>query len=126
MKILILIVEDEDILSRVLKDKFESDGFQVELVTEGNIVIDAIKKFSPDFILLDILLPRKNGLDILKELKSDPKLKKIPVMIISNLFDSKSMKDAKDLGAIEYMVKTEHPINEVVWKVKNYFSTSKN
>ena len=121
----ILIVEDEEILAGVLKERFEKSGFSAEVVTKGDEVVSAVKKFMPDFVLLDILLPNKDGIKVLKELKDEPELKKIPVMIISNLGDESHIEIALFLGAVDYVVKTEYHIDKLVERVSTYLSYAK-
>ena len=121
----ILIAEDEDILARVLREKFEDENFTVEVVEDGSKVIPLVEKFMPDMILLDILLPKMNGIDILKKLKDDDDLKNIPVIIISNLDEDKKIKEGLEIGAVDYMVKSQHPINEVVELVGKHILKAK-
>lgn len=116
----ILIAEDEEVLKRVLQEKFEKEKFTVAVVDEGNRVLPAAQSFSPDLILLDIMLPKKDGLAVLEELRQDPDLGRIPVIILSNLGDDEKIKKALSLGAIDYLVKTQHPINEVLERVKTH------
>lgn len=115
----ILIAEDEESLVKVFREKFEREKFTVEFVMSGDLVLASAKKFLPDIILLDIILPKKTGLVILKELKSEAELKHIPVMMISNLDGDEQIKESIRLGAVDYIVKSQHPINEVVEKVNN-------
>jgi DNA-binding response OmpR family regulator len=115
----ILIAEDEESLVKVFREKFEREKFTVEFVMVGDLVLSAVKKFMPDIILLDIILPKKTGLVILKELKDDPEVKHIPIIMISNLDGDEQIKESIKLGAIDYLVKSQHPINEVVEKVNN-------
>ncbi|MCX6736145.1 MAG: response regulator [Candidatus Parcubacteria bacterium] len=115
----ILIAEDEESLVKVFREKFEREKFTVEFVMSGDAVLPTAKKFMPDIILLDIILPKKTGLVILKELKSDPDVKQIPVIMISNLDGDEQIKESIRLGAIDYLVKSQHPINELVEKVNN-------
>ena len=121
----ILIVEDEEILIKVLKEKFIKEKFTVELVSDGESVLASAKNFKPDVILLDIILPKKNGLEVLEELKGDPESQNIPVIMLSNLGEDEKIKKAISLGAVDYLVKTQHPINEIVEKVQNYLVKSK-
>ncbi|MFA7385406.1 MAG: response regulator [Candidatus Paceibacterota bacterium] len=116
----ILLVEDEEILIKVLQEKLEKEGFTVDLATNGEVVLFLAKKFRPDLILLDIVLPKKNGLEVLRDLKEDPVLKNIPVIILSNLGEDEKIKKALSMGAVDYMVKAQHPINEVMDKIKSY------
>lgn len=121
----ILIIEDEEILLRVLKEKLEEARFTVEIASDGEIALEMIKNFKPDLILLDIILPKKDGLTLLKEIKLDPEISNIPVFVISNLGEDDKIKTALKLGAIDYLVKTQHPINEVIDKIKDYLLKSK-
>lgn len=114
----IIIVEDEEILLRVLKEKFEKANFQVETAADGEEALAVIKKNQPDLILLDLLLPQKSGFEVLDEIKANPSLKLTPVIVLSNLGQDEDIKRALQMGADDYLVKTQHPINEVVEKVK--------
>ncbi|TRZ52709.1 response regulator [bacterium] len=115
----ILIAEDEESLVKVFREKFEREKFTVEFVMSGDLILASAKKFMPDIILLDIILPKKTGLVVLKEIKSEAELKHIPVIMISNLDGDEQIKESIKLGAIDYIVKSQHPINEVVEKVNN-------
>ena len=114
----ILIVEDERTLSEVLADKFTKEGYEVKIEDDGAKVLELAKSFRPDLILLDLLLPNKNGLEVLKDLKGNEELKNIPVVIASNLDDDENIKNALKVGAVAYYVKSQHPINEIVEKVQ--------
>jgi len=121
----ILIVEDEDVLSLVLEEKFKNEGYEVMIASDGEEAQPKAEKFRPDMILLDLILPKKGGLDILKSLKADPELKLIPVIVLSNLEGDETIKTALSLGAIDYFVKTQHPIAEIVEKIGEFFSGPK-
>lgn len=121
----ILIVEDEEILLKVLQEKFEKEKFAVSVAMDGEVVLPIVRREHPDLILLDLILPKKNGFDVLTELKADPELKNIPVVALSNLGQDEDIKRALSLGATDYLVKTQHPINEVVEKVNNYLLKGK-
>lgn len=121
----LLIVEDEEVLIRVLKEKFEKAGVQVETVMDGALAFEAIKNFKPDMVLLDIVLPHKDGFEVLAELKADPQLQGIPVIIMSNIEEDERVKDALKMGAIDYIMKVQHPINEIVEKVMRYSINAK-
>lgn len=121
----ILIVEDEDILARVLQEKFEEEKFEVSVAGDGEIAMPMAKKFKPDIILLDIILPKVDGLDVLFSLKNDEDLKSVPVIMLSNLNEDEKIKQALKLGAVDYLVKTQHPVNEVIDKVNEYLVKAK-
>ena len=121
----ILIVEDEKALSEVLSDEFESHDFKVEVAEDGEEALEKVKSFGPDLILLDLLLPKKDGFEVLETIKADQKLKAIPVIILSNLGQDEEIKRGLLLGAKDYFVKTQHPLKEVVEKVKHYLIKSR-
>lgn len=116
----VLIVEDEDFLVRALKDNLVSDGYSVSVAMDGEAAFDELKKKTPSLILLDLLLPRKNGFDVLKEIRQSPEWQLIPVVILSNLGEDSEIKRALELGANDYFVKSQHPIQEVMEKVREY------
>lgn len=116
----VLVVEDEDFLVRALKDNLVSEGYSVAVATDGEMVFDELKKKLPSLILLDLLLPKKNGFDVLKEIRQSPEWQLIPVVILSNLGEDSEIKRALELGANDYFVKSQHPIQEVIEKVREY------
>lgn len=116
----ILIVEDEEFLVRAVKDNLVSEGYTVSVAMDGEAVFDEIKKKKPALILLDLLLPKKNGFDVLRDIKANPEWQLIPVIILSNLGEDSEIKRGLELGASDYFVKSQHPIQEVMDKVKEY------
>ena len=121
----ILIVEDEEILAKVLEEKFSNSGFKVSIASDGEAVLPLAKKNKPDMILLDIILPKIDGIEVLTRLKEDEDLKNIPVIMLSNLNEDEKIKQALSLGAVDYMTKIQHPINEVIEKVNRYILKAK-
>lgn len=118
MNIKILIVEDEEALAKVLEEKFQNEEFKTAIARNGEAVLPLAKSFQPDIVILDLILPKKHGLEVLKELKSDAELKTIPVIVLSNLEGDEDIKKALSLGAADYFVKTQHPLKEIVEKVR--------
>lgn len=116
----LLIVEDDRFLARSYEIAFGDSDFELTTLFDGGSVLKVVKKLQPDIILLDILLPQKNGFEILKELKADPSTKKIPVVIASNLGQPEEVTKGKNLGAIAYIVKSETSIADVIKVVKNH------
>lgn len=115
----ILIIEDEEFLSKALLDNFEAEGFSVSIAQNGEVALSKIEKQKPDMILLDLLLPRKGGFEVLEELKKNPEWSFIPVVVLSNLGGDEQIKRALEMGADDYFVKSQHPIEEVIEKVKD-------
>ncbi len=116
----IIYAEDDALISRAYKDGLERSGFEVTIASDG---IEALKKIinkKPDLILLDLIMPNKNGFEVLEEVKKNNDLSKIPVMIFSNLGEDGDIEKSKKLGAVEHLVKSEHSMKEVVEKIKLY------
>lgn len=125
MKKKILIVEDEEMLLKVLNEQFEKAGFEVSVASDGEKALESLEKSIPDLVLLDIILPKMNGFDVLKAIKENPNTKDIPVIIISNLGQDTDIKQAIKLGAVDYFIKAQHPIFEIIEKVDKFLSTPK-
>lgn len=116
----ILIAEDESVLLNVLKDRFETEGWKVSTAKDGEETIGAVNKTQPDVVLLDLLMPKKDGFEVLKEIRSNPEFKNLSIIVLSNLGSDEDIKRALALGANDYFVKTQHPMSEIVEKVKKY------
>ncbi|HEY4496711.1 MAG TPA: response regulator [Candidatus Paceibacterota bacterium] len=121
----ILVVEDEITLAEALRAKFEKKNYDVRVVSDGGAALASTQSFKPDIILLDLLLPNKNGFEILQDIKADVTLKNIPVIILSNLATDEDIKKAISLGAVDYFVKADHPIQEVLEKVEKQLLKSR-
>ena len=114
----ILLVEDEKTLSEMYQTKLEREKFKVISVQDGGQVLEKIKSEKPNLILLDIILPKTNGFDILAEIKANSKLKNIPVIMLTNLGQAEDIKKGKELGAKDYIVKANSTPSQIVEKVK--------
>lgn len=123
----LLLVEDDTFLANIYKTKFEMEGFKVTVAEDGEVALVEVKKKKPDIILLDILLPKKDGFTVLKELKSDANTKTIPVILLTNLGQKDDVDKGLELGAIDYLIKAHFKPSETVAKVKRvlglWFST---
>lgn len=116
----ILIVEDEDFLVQALKDNFEAEGYTIDVAKNGDDAMQRVRWQLPNLILLDLLMPKQDGLYVLEEMKKNPEWKTIPIIVLSNLGTDEVIKRALDMGADDYFVKSQHPIGEVIEKVKEY------
>ncbi|MFA6519485.1 MAG: response regulator [Candidatus Paceibacterota bacterium] len=121
----VLIVEDEEVLAKVFQEKLEKSGYEVQVASDGEAALVSTASFKPDVIVLDLLLPKKNGFEVLEALKKDEELKVIPVIVVSNLGEDSDIKRSLQLGAADYYVKSEHPINEIIEKIKNVLLQAK-
>ena len=115
---LILIVEDEPILQEMYQQRFEQAGFKVITANDGEEGLEQTRKLKPDLILLDILMPKKNGLDLLKNIRQESEIAQTKVVAFSNFDDQKSKDAATELGVVEYLIKTNYTPTEVVEEIK--------
>jgi PleD family two-component response regulator len=114
----VLVVEDDSFILDTIVRKFNSSGFSVSFAKNADEAKTSIKEKSPDIVLLDIIFPQGNGLDFLAELKKDDITKDIPVVIFSNLSSEREVNKAKELGAVDFIVKATISPGQVVMKVK--------
>jgi two-component system, OmpR family, alkaline phosphatase synthesis response regulator PhoP len=120
----IILAEDDKFISKAYSAGLSGEGFEVIATYDGEEAMKAIKKNKPDLILLDLVMPSKNGFEVLEELKLDKSLGKIPVLILSNLGQESDVEKAKALGAVDYLVKSNFSMKDVIEKVKFYLAKS--
>jgi len=114
----ILIVEDDQFLMDIYATKLREEGFEVIEATNGEVALEKLRESQPDLILLDIILPIKEGFEILKEIKNDEKFKNLPVIIISNISQRDVIKKSLSLGAVKYLVKADYTPSQIVKEIK--------
>jgi len=118
----VMIVEDDTVLANALKLALENEGYELSLATDGEEAERMIKEEVPDLILLDLLLPIKNGFEVLKVMRQDPSTKDISVVILTNFEQETSINEGKKLGAKDYIVKANVDIQDVPGIVRKYLS----
>lgn len=118
----ILLVEDDSFLSSLLKNRLEKKGLEIVLAKDGEEALSLLKTIKPSLILLDIILPKKNGFEVMEEIRSNQQmeLEKTPIIIISNLGQPEDIQKGRGLGAIEYLIKAKISIDELADKVKDF------
>lgn len=114
----ILLVEDDSFLASVYATKFELEGFSVFHSPDGEAGLAEAEKIVPDIILLDILMPKMDGFEMLHRLKMDPKLIHIPVIMLTNLGQKEDVERCLKEGAVDYLIKAHFVPGEAVKKVK--------
>ncbi len=114
----ILFIEDESALQKTFRDILEREGYEMISALDGESGLRLAKTQKPDLILLDLILPKKDGFDVLKELKENEATKEIPVIVLTNLEEIESIEKAIELGATTYLVKAQYTLEEVIQKVK--------
>ncbi len=122
----ILIIEDDKFLGDVLNQKLTNEGYQTVIVRDGALGLEKIESFDPDLVLLDIILPNMNGYEILEAKIKNPKISKIPVIIISNSGQPVEISRALSLGVKDYLIKAQFDPDEVLAKVRTQFLKEKN
>ena len=114
----ILVIEDEATLQKALNEVLSEEGYEVISSLDGLKGLELAKKETPDLILLDIILPKMDGFEVLKRIKEDDKISEIPVIILTNLSDINDIQKALDLGATTYLVKADFHLEDVLKKIK--------
>lgn len=114
----ILVVDDEKLISKALTKKLSDEGFKVEVAFDGEQALQEANKTKPDLILLDIIMPKLDGISVLKTLKASDETKNIPVIILSNLYDDKKVEEVLNSGGTDYLVKVEHTLADIIARVK--------
>ena len=117
----ILIGEDDFAIARALRLKLEHEGYEVTAVVDGVEVMELVKKKPYDLLLLDLMMPRKDGFTVLRELKEE-KIE-IPVIILSNLGQEEDLEKAKELGAVDYFIKSNIQLSDIVETIKETFGS---
>lgn len=114
----ILVVEDEEILLTALSEELKQEGFEVLGAKDGIEGVEKATKEKPDLVLLDLVMPRLDGIGALKQMKENTETKDIPVVILTNLSDYDKISDALSLGAMDYLVKANYRLEELIQKIK--------
>lgn len=120
----VLIIEDDPFIADVYVLKLESEGYDVETAEDGIIGLNKLKKKKYDIILLDILMPNLDGFKVLEQIKMNPEVSKIPVVILTNLSQKKDIQKGLDLGATDYIIKTKFTPTEVVKTINKVLNIS--
>jgi len=118
----ILFIEDESALQKTLGEILKQEGYQVIQALDGEVGLRLANPSAggekPDLILLDLVLPKVHGIDVLKNLKENEETKDIPVIVLTNLAEIKDVEKAIELGATTYLVKAEYKLEEVAEKIR--------
>lgn len=121
----VLLVEDDSDISEMYRIRISASGFDVETAANGQIGIEKMKKFLPDLVLLDIVMPKKDGFDLLEEVRQaseKEKIKKIPIIVLSNLASPIDIMEGKRLGAQDWWIKAFNTPSQISQKVIDFFN----
>lgn len=119
----ILIIEDERSIAQAYGDHLTREGYGVIFAFDGFEGLVAAKKEMPDLILLDIVMPKMDGITMLRKLKEDPALDNIPVIILTNLESKESAMEAFKMGSSNYLVKTNYTLDDITSKIKDVITS---
>ena len=120
----VLLVDDDPLIIRMYQKKLEQDGYAVDIATNGEEALIQVMKQKPDVILLDVMMPKMNGVQTLKKRKEKEETAAIPVIILTNLGDKgEDVENAKSLGALDYLVKSEINLKDLSLRVKQAVET---
>lgn len=114
----ILVVEDTELLRRMYKDRLVQDGYEVEDAGDGIAALTLLRDRPFDLVLLDLIMPRMGGIQVLEAVKLDPRTQSIPVVVLTNLGEEETIERAVSLGAVDYLIKNETRPADVSDKVK--------
>lgn len=114
----ILVVEDTELLRRMYRDRLIQDGYEVSDAPDGLAALAEIREQHFDLILLDLIMPRMGGIQVLEAVKQDPRTQSIPVVVLTNLGEEETIEHAVSLGAVDYLIKNETRPADVAEKVK--------
>lgn len=118
----LLLVEDDPFLSSLLKARLAKEGFVVSYAADGEEALEMLHKDKPDLVLLDLILPKKSGFEVLEIMRDDPRLVKLPVMIVSNLGQESDIARGKELGAVAYFIKAKTSIDILSKEISGFFT----
>lgn len=114
----VLLIEDDEFLAELYATKLNLEGFDVIAAADGKKGLKLALEKRPDVVLLDIILPKMDGFEVLKNLRADAAAKTIPVILLTNLSQKDEVKRGLELGAVDYLIKAHFMPSEVVKKIK--------
>lgn len=118
----VLIVEDDVFLRKILSTKFGKEGFDVRTASNGEQALEMIRQKKPSIMVLDLIIPKLSGFDVLKEIRADEMLGDLPVVVLTNLSQEEDMKRVEELGALSFLSKADNSINHIVSRVKEEYA----
>lgn len=118
----ILVAEDDKLISNSLCDALKAQGYEPTPAYDGEEAVAKCKEAAPDLVLLDIMMPKLDGISVLWELKSMPETAKIPVIVLTNIGDVETISKIVEAGASDYLLKSDQSVDDIIQKVKDVLS----
>lgn len=119
----ILVVEDDRFLLNAYAHLLEPEGYTVDIAKDGEEALEVLKTLRPDLIILDLIMPKKGGMEVLRSIRSNPALKTTPVIIATNISNTKDQEECERLGAVQYTIKTDVSLQQLLVLVKQTLQT---
>lgn len=116
----VLLIEDDLPMVKMYSTKLRKENFEVEVACDGEEGLKRAKEWSPDLVVLDLMIPKIGGMELLEQLRADSKTKNLPVIILSNLSQEQDIERSKQLGVKEFLIKANFTPSQVVEKIKGY------
>ena len=120
----VLIIEDDQIVANIYRNKFSHEGFQVEIALDGDIGLELVRSFRPDAVVLDLMLPKLTGVELMKKIRSDPQFETLPVIVFSNTYLTQMIQDAWKAGATKCLSKSNCTPKQVIDVVRSTLPTN--
>jgi len=120
----VLLVEDDPFLSSLLKNRLTKENVEVQYARDGQEALDILQTLKPDLILLDLILPKKSGFEVMEGIRQDPQLSAAPIIIISNLGQPEDIQRGQELGAIEYFIKAKTSIDDLIGNIMGFLAST--
>lgn len=122
----IVLAEDEEMISTAYKEGFSYLGYDISIAWNGAEAIESITQSMPDILLLDVIMPIMNGFEALELIRSNPKFKKLPIIMLTNLSQPSDKEHAFSLGATDYLIKSDITLKELVARIKEVLASANN
>lgn len=116
----IVIAEDDDFLSKIFVEKLNEAGFEVVLVRDGEQALDKLHNEKPDLVILDLIMPKKTGFDVLKEAKASDSTRAVPIIVFSSLSQESDKQKILEMGAADYVVKSDISFAKVLATINKH------
>jgi len=118
----ILLAEDDKLISNSLCEALKASGFEATPAYDGEEAVQKAKELLPDIMLLDIMMPKLDGISVLWEIKANPDTAKIPVVVLTNIGDVETISKIVEAGAVDYLLKSDQSVDDIIQKVKDVLS----
>lgn len=119
----IVLADDEQFIAIAYKDGLERAGYHITVAHDGAEALEAVKNVKPDLVLLDLIMPKLNGFEVLKAIKADDSIKHIPVIILSNLSQPTDEAEARQTGALDFIVKADISLKDLSDRIAKVFAS---